>query len=170
MYGQGTSGFVANKADLESPRRFTFPQTIDMIIEKPFTGYGYSKFEAQYLLYTARQHHLNSSYTAGLASMDHLYNELLYWGRRWITTCNGYITRRLFCALLIYAAKRGTRMAMLALFVPITLHAQLGIRFTTPQSTGSPLSSSSTGSINESHAIDWPVSPRSRNLYCALPA
>lgn len=80
MYGQGTSGFVANKADLESPRRFTFPQTIDMIIEKPFTGYGYGKFEAQYLLYTARQHQLNSSYPAGLASMDHPHNELLYWG------------------------------------------------------------------------------------------
>lgn len=35
MYGQRNLWFVANKADLESPRRFTFPQTIDMIIEKP---------------------------------------------------------------------------------------------------------------------------------------
>lgn len=51
MYSQGTSGFVENKTDLESPRRFTFPQTIDMVIEKPFTGYGYGQFEAQYLLY-----------------------------------------------------------------------------------------------------------------------
>ncbi|TYA69764.1 ligase [Vibrio cholerae] len=130
MYGQGTSGFVANKADLESPRRFTFPQTIDMIIEKPFTGYGYGKFEAQYLLYTARQHQLNSSYPAGLASMDHPHNELLYWGvEGGLLPVMGILLAACFCALRIYAAKRGTRMAMLALFVPITLHAQLEYPF-----------------------------------------
>lgn len=74
--------------------------------------------------------------------MDHPHNELLYWGvEGGLLPVMGILLAACFCALRIYAAKRGTRMAMLALFVPITLHAQLGIRFTTPQFTGSPLSS-----------------------------
>ncbi|WP_187376716.1 PglL family O-oligosaccharyltransferase [Vibrio mimicus] len=130
MYSLGTSGFVENKTDLESPRRFTFPQTIDMVIEKPFTGYGYGQFEAQYLLYTARQHQLNSSYPPGLASMDHPHNELLYWGvEGGLLPVLGILLAACFCALRIYGAKRGTRLAMLALFVPIALHAQLEYPF-----------------------------------------
>lgn len=130
MYGQGTDGFVANKTDLDSPRRYTFPQTIDMITEKPFTGYGYGSFETQYLLYTARQHQLNSSYPPGLASMDHPHNEILYWGvEGGLLPVIGILFAACLCALRIYAAKRGTRLAMLALFVPITLHAQLEYPF-----------------------------------------
>ncbi|PAR56615.1 ligase [Vibrio metoecus] len=130
MYSQETSGFVANKADLESPRRYTFPQAVDMIIEKPFTGYGYGKFEAQYLLYTARQHQLNNTYPAGLAAMDHPHNEILYWGvEGGLLPVLGILLAACFCTLRIYAAKRGTRLAMLALFVPITLHAQLEYPF-----------------------------------------
>ncbi|GAM67534.1 lipid A core-O-antigen ligase [Vibrio sp. JCM 19236] len=71
---------LQQKADLESPRAYTFPQTLDMLIEKPLSGYGYGRFEPEYMLYTARQHQLNSEYPAGLPSMDHPHNELLYWG------------------------------------------------------------------------------------------
>lgn len=57
---------LQQKADLESPRAYTFPQTLDMLIEKPLSGYGYGRFEPEYMLYTARQHQLNSEYPAGL--------------------------------------------------------------------------------------------------------
>ncbi|NMU86987.1 ligase, partial [Vibrio parahaemolyticus] len=50
---------AARKANLDSAREYTFPQTLDMLIEKPFTGYGYGNFESAYTLYTARQHLLN---------------------------------------------------------------------------------------------------------------
>ncbi|MGL4224907.1 MAG: PglL family O-oligosaccharyltransferase [Vibrio sp.] len=130
MHSQNSADWVANKTDLESPRRYTFPQAIDMIIEKPFTGYGYGKFEAQYLLYTARQHQLNSHYPAGLAAMDHPHNELLYWGvEGGMLPVLGILLAACACMLRIYSAKRGTRLAMLALLVPITLHAQLEYPF-----------------------------------------
>ncbi|WP_249114819.1 O-antigen ligase family protein, partial [Vibrio parahaemolyticus] len=73
-------GLAAEKVNMESPRAYTFPQTLDMVIEKPFTGYGYGKFESEYMLYTARQHALNENYPAGLPAMDQPHNELLYWG------------------------------------------------------------------------------------------
>lgn len=53
---------AARKANLDSAREYTFPQTLDMLIEKPFTGYGYGNFESAYTLYTARQHLLNHNY------------------------------------------------------------------------------------------------------------
>lgn len=53
---------LQQKADLESPRAYTLPQTLDMLIEKPLSGYGYGRFEPEYMLYTARQHQLNSEY------------------------------------------------------------------------------------------------------------
>ncbi|MDE1232991.1 PglL family O-oligosaccharyltransferase [Vibrio aestuarianus] len=130
MYTQGSDGFVSNKADLESPRRYTFPQTLDMIIEKPFTGYGYGKFESEYLLYTARQHQLNSSYHPGLHSMDHPHNELLLWGvEGGLLPVIGILLATLFVMMRIYSAKKGTRLAMFALFIPIVLHSQLEYPF-----------------------------------------
>ncbi|NCO47326.1 MAG: ligase, partial [Vibrio sp.] len=130
VYSQGTGDFLENKADLESPRRYTFPQTIDMVIEKPFTGYGYGKFESEYLLYTARQHQLNPSYQPGLASMDHPHNELLFWAvEGGLLPVLGITLAMLFVLMRMYSAKKGTRLAMFALFIPIVLHSQLEYPF-----------------------------------------
>ncbi|MGO1296894.1 MAG: PglL family O-oligosaccharyltransferase [Vibrio sp.] len=130
MQQQGISGFVANKVDLQSPRRYTFPQTLDMIIEKPFTGYGYGRFESQYILYTARQHQLNPSYPPGLPAMDHPHNELMYWGvEGGLVPVFGLILAASFVLIRLRYAKKGTRLALLALLIPITLHTQLEYPF-----------------------------------------
>ncbi|MDV6253620.1 PglL family O-oligosaccharyltransferase [Vibrio sp. EA2] len=124
------NGLAAEKVNMESARAYTFPQTLDMVIEKPFTGYGYGKFESEYMLYTARQHALNENYPAGLPGMDHPHNELLYWGVE-----GGLLpVLAIFLAIAlvlhrIYQAKRGTRLALLALFIPIVLHSQLEYPF-----------------------------------------
>lgn len=130
MNQQGMSGFVANKIDLQSPRRYTFPQTFDMMVEKPFTGYGYGRFESQYILYTARQHQLNPNYPPGLASMDHPHNKLIYWGVEGgiIPIIGIIIAASLVCLRLLYA-KRGTRLGLFALLLPIALHTQLEYPF-----------------------------------------
>lgn len=112
-------------------QRFTIArQTLDMVIEKPFTGYGYGRFETQYLLYTARQHQLNHSYPAGIPALTHPQNELLLW---MIEGGALPLIGILFAALLvlfrIHTAKAGTRLAMFALFVPIVLHTQVGSPF-----------------------------------------
>ncbi|MFA0544359.1 ligase, partial [Vibrio sp. 10N.222.52.B7] len=33
-----TDSLASKRANLESPRAYTFPQALDMMIEKPFTG------------------------------------------------------------------------------------------------------------------------------------
>ncbi|MBY8225344.1 PglL family O-oligosaccharyltransferase [Vibrio fluvialis] len=127
----GNNGqLAADKADLDSPRRYTFPQALDMLIEKPFTGYGYGNFEAKYMLYTARQHQLNSNYHPGLPSMDHPHNETLYWGvEGGLMPILGMAIAAGFVLMRIRSAKKGTRLAMFALLLPITLHSQLEYPF-----------------------------------------
>ncbi|WP_428775082.1 PglL family O-oligosaccharyltransferase [Vibrio sp.] len=121
---------VSEKVDLDSPRSFTFPQALDMLVEKPFTGYGYGKFESQYILYTARQHQLNPDYPAGLPAMDHPHNELLYWGvEGGLLPVVAIILAALLVLRRIYRAKPGTRLALFSLFVPIVLHSQLEYPF-----------------------------------------
>ncbi|WP_070963323.1 PglL family O-oligosaccharyltransferase [Vibrio sonorensis] len=126
----GSDLLFAKKAHLESPRSYTYPQTLDMIIEKPFTGYGYGRFEPEYLVYTARQHQLNENYKPGLPSLDHPHNELFYW------TVEGGILPLLAILLAVilvlsrlYQAKKGTRLAMFSLFLPIFIHSQLEYPF-----------------------------------------
>ncbi|MEF1181570.1 PglL family O-oligosaccharyltransferase [Vibrio campbellii] len=124
------SGLASEKVNMESPRAYTFPQTLDMVIEKPFTGYGYGKFESEYMLYTARQHALNENYPAGLPSMDHPHNELLYWAvEGGLLPILGIFLAMALVLYRIYQAKRGTRLALLALFIPIVLHSQLEYPF-----------------------------------------
>ena len=123
-------GLAAEKVNMESARTYTFPQTLDMVIEKPFTGYGYGKFESAYMLYTARQHALNNNYPAGLPSMDHPHNELLYWGvEGGLLPILGIFLAMALVLHRIYQAKRGTRLALLGLFIPIVLHSQLEYPF-----------------------------------------
>lgn len=130
IQSEGTDDFVTAKADLETPRTYTFPQALDMVIEKPFTGYGYGKFESQYILYTARQHQLNKGYAPGLPAMDHPHNELLLWGvEGGVVPVIGILLAAMLVLSRIYTAKRGTRLALFALFIPIVLHSQLEYPF-----------------------------------------
>ncbi|NVC92690.1 ligase [Vibrio natriegens] len=124
------NGLAAEKVNMESARAYTFPQTVDMVIEKPFTGYGYGKFESEYIIYTARQHALNEKYPAGLPAMDHPHNELLYWAvEGGLLPILGIFLAMTLVLYRIYQAKRGTRLALLALFIPIILHSQLEYPF-----------------------------------------
>ncbi|MBA5762091.1 O-antigen ligase C-terminal domain-containing protein [Vibrio sp. 404] len=121
---------IEQKVNLESPRSYLYPQALDMFIEKPFTGYGYGSFEPDYIIYTARQHQLNPSYHVGLPALDHPHNELLFWGiEGGLLPVLGIILAALFVLLRMYQAKKGTRLAMFGLFVPIVLHSQLEYPF-----------------------------------------
>lgn len=117
---------ISQKADLESPRRYTFPQALDMFLEKPITGYGYGNFEAEYTLYTAKQHQISSSYKPGLPSMDHPHNEVLYWGvEGGIVAILGLMIAAGGVLLKIRKSKTDTQFALLALIAPIFIHSQL---------------------------------------------
>ncbi|NOH80960.1 ligase [Vibrio sp. RE86] len=121
---------AAKRAHIESPRQYTFPQALDMLIEKPFTGYGYGRFEPEYIVYTARQHQLNPNYKPGLASMDHPHNELLYWGvEGGLLPIMGILLAAILVLSRIAQGTKGSRLALFALFVPIVLHSQLEYPF-----------------------------------------
>ncbi|MCL9780515.1 PglL family O-oligosaccharyltransferase [Vibrio sp. S4M6] len=121
---------VLEKAKLDSPRFDIYAQTIDMFVEKPFTGYGYGKFEPSYLLYTARQHQLNPNYPPGTPSLSHPHNELLYWAvEGGLVPILGILLAASMILIRIYHGKKGTRLAVFALFVPIVLHTQLEYPF-----------------------------------------
>ena len=127
---ENTTDRVMNKIGLQSARLSTFPQALDMLIEKPFTGYGYGRFESAYIIYSARQHQLNPSYPAGLQGMDHPHNEMLFWGvEGGVVPLIGIMLAASFVLLKMYSARKGTRLAMLGLFVPIVLHTQLEYPF-----------------------------------------
>ena len=130
MQTSGNSDLLADKANLESPRSYTYPQALDMFIEKPFTGYGYGDFESDYILYTARQHQLNPDYHVGLPALDHPHNELLYWAvEGGLLPILGIALAALFVLIRLYQTKKGTRLALFGLFVPIVLHSQLEYPF-----------------------------------------
>ena len=121
---------ASQKVSLEDVRQFIYPQALDMLVERPFTGYGYGRFEPAYIVYTARQHQLNPNYHPGLASMDHPHNELLYWGvEGGLLPVLAIVLAAVMVLVRIYNVKKGTRLAMFALFVPIILHSQLEYPF-----------------------------------------
>ncbi|GEK14478.1 PglL family O-oligosaccharyltransferase [Aliivibrio fischeri] len=121
---------ASQKADLDSPRRYTFPQALDMFLEKPVTGYGYGNFEAEYILYTAKQHQLSSDYKPGLPSMDHPHNEILYWGvEGGIVAILGLLLAAGGVLAKIRRSKLDTQFALLALIAPIFIHSQLEYPF-----------------------------------------
>ncbi len=112
------------------PYSIVLPQAIDMLIEKPFTGYGYGKFESSYILYTARQHQLNPNYKAGIPSMEHPHNEFLFWGiEGGLLPVLGMALAASFVLIRIYSAKKGTRLAMFALLLPIVIHSLVDAPF-----------------------------------------
>ncbi|MFW7524603.1 PglL family O-oligosaccharyltransferase [Vibrio ostreicida] len=123
---QSDNTLLEEKKSLQSSRQTFYPQTLDMLIEKPFTGYGYGRFEPEYLVYTARQHQLNPNYPPGFAGLNHPHNELLYWGvEGGAIPMLAILLAAMMIMIRIYNTKKGTRLAMLALLMPIILHNQL---------------------------------------------
>ncbi|MFH0262392.1 PglL family O-oligosaccharyltransferase [Vibrio barjaei] len=125
-----SQNLIEQKASFADVRTTIYSQSIDMLIEKPFTGYGLGKFEPEYMVYTARQHQLNNHFAAGVPALDHPHNELLFWGiEGGLLPVLGILLAALFVLSRIYTAKPGTRLAIFALFLPIVLHSQLEYPF-----------------------------------------
>ncbi|MDV7105962.1 Wzy polymerase domain-containing protein [Vibrio sp. TH_r3] len=123
-------GSISNSDTPEISKTMLFPQTIDMLVEKPFTGYGYGQIETAYALYTARQHQLNPNYPAGYGPLQHPQNEILYWGiEGGIIPILGLIFSSAMVLFKIYSARKGTRLAIFSLFIPIIIHSQIGMPF-----------------------------------------
>ncbi|MGR6841281.1 PglL family O-oligosaccharyltransferase [Aliivibrio wodanis] len=121
---------IIQKTSLANARQYIFPQALDMFLEKPITGYGYGNFEAEYTLYTAKQHQLSTTYRPGLPSMEHPHNEVLYWGvEGGVVAILGLLIAAGGVLLKIRKSKLDTQFALLALIAPIFIHSQLEYPF-----------------------------------------
>lgn len=110
--------------------RTSLYQAANMLIEKPFTGYGYGKFDEEYVIYSARQHQLNEGYPAALPEHNHPQNEPLFWSvEGGILPLMAMVMAAFMVVARIYSAKPGTRLASFALLIPIALQAQFSAIF-----------------------------------------
>lgn len=97
-------------------------QTTDMLIERPFTGYGYGRFTEEYVLYTARQHSLNSNFPPAIEGISSPHSEILSWAiEGGLVPFLAIILSALFVLFRGYFAKSGTRLATFSLLLPIVL-------------------------------------------------
>lgn len=97
-------------------------QTTDMLIERPFTGYGYGRFTEEYVLYTARQHSLNSNFPPAIEGINSPHSEILSWAiEGGLIPFLAILLSALFVLFRGYFAKNGTRLATFSLLLPIVI-------------------------------------------------
>jgi len=121
---------AAIKVSMGSARRYTIPHTFDMIMQRPVFGCGYGRFEEHYTRYTANRHRQDPGYNAGDHSLQHPHNELLFWwAEGGIMPVAGILLVTVMIFARIYSSRKGTRLALLGLLVPIMLHTQLEFPF-----------------------------------------
>jgi O-antigen polymerase len=130
MFYQSSSDNVNLERDRIGDYITSIRQSSNMMIEKPFTGYGYGRFDEEYVLYSARQHQLNPSFPPALPEHTHPQNEPLFWA------VEGGLLPLLamaFASLMVMAriisAKKGSRLAGFALLLPIAIQAQFSTLF-----------------------------------------
>ncbi|GLQ33521.1 PglL family O-oligosaccharyltransferase [Litoribrevibacter albus] len=100
-------------------------QALDMIKDKPLSGWGYGNFERNFLDYYAEKYHSGEYTHQIIANLDHPHNELLLWAVE-----GGVIPPLLLLALTVILIFRAIRhlgivygLAALSVLVPISFHA-----------------------------------------------
>lgn len=106
-------------------RTSIYLQALDMIKDKPLSGWGYGNFERNFLDYYAEKYHAGEYTHPIIANLDHPHNELLLWAIE-----GGVIPPLLLlilAAVLVIRALRHLGMvyglSALSLLVPLAFHA-----------------------------------------------
>lgn len=115
---------------LQGLRQIHYPQTVDMVLEKPLLGYGYGRFEKAYLEYTAEQYAEGRNEEPGISRLDHPHNELLLWAAE-----GGIYALVIVLLAAWFVGQRVMRLqwlhglAVVGIFFPIVLHTQVEYPF-----------------------------------------
>lgn len=126
---EGSTKEVATFASL---RQIHMPQTIDMILDNPVTGYGYGKFERSFVEYTADAYAAGKITIPGVGGLDHPHNELMFWAAEGgIVGLLGLLLAAWFVWTRVRKLAVRHRIAIIGVFFPITLHTQLEFPFYT---------------------------------------
>lgn len=130
MFYQDSQEIIDQEHQYFSSYITSIKQSSNMLIEKPFTGYGYGRFDEEYVLYSARQHKLNPSFPSALPEHPHPQNEPLLWAvEGGIMTLLAMLIAAVMIVARVISAKHGTRLASFALLLPITIQAQFSAIF-----------------------------------------
>lgn len=123
------TNFAQERAKISS-YVISIKQSANMMIEKPFTGYGYGRFDEEYVLYSARQHQLNPSFPPALPEHTHPQNEPLLWAiEGGMVPFLAIVLASIMVIARIISAKKGSRLASFALLLPIAIQAQFSTLF-----------------------------------------
>ncbi|MFM1897478.1 MAG: hypothetical protein RLZZ385_2552 [Pseudomonadota bacterium] len=115
---------------LEGPRQAHYPQNIAMILEKPWTGYGYGNFEREFTRYTADAFARGEISEPAITSLGHPHNELLLWATEGgVLALMAVLIAAWLVLQLVLKLPLVQRLAMMGLFFPIVLHTQLEYPF-----------------------------------------
>ena len=135
IQGSGAAGFQRSSKDLisvQSLRSIHMPQTVDMILQKPITGYGYGRFERSYVEFTAENYSNGEDPDPGIGGLDHPHNELLMWATEGgILALATLLLAAWFVLSVVLKFPVPQRFAAIAILFPIVLHTQLEYPFYT---------------------------------------
>ncbi|MGL5604040.1 MAG: O-antigen ligase family protein, partial [Plesiomonas sp.] len=74
------TNLMADRVSMQSPRAYTYPQTLALWLEKPWLGWGYGLFEPAYLQFSAKGYANGVFDHPGLVGLAHAHNEILQLG------------------------------------------------------------------------------------------
>lgn len=122
------TNLMADRVSMQSPRAYTYPQTLALWLEKPWLGWGYGLFEPAYLQFSAKGYASGVFDHPGLVGLAHAHNEILQLGAQGgIIPVIGFllaVTAITWCCL-----QQPTRWLVIATFIPLALHTQLEYPF-----------------------------------------
>ncbi|MFT5321682.1 MAG: O-antigen polymerase, partial [Pseudohongiellaceae bacterium] len=129
-YAGGIQSSEKELISIESARSIHYPQTLEMIKERPVAGYGYGRFEKAYLNFTAQKFAAGESDEPGFAPLDHPHNELIFW---WveggIIAIIGLLAAAWLVGKRLFKLQLWHSLAIVSIFFPIVLHTQLEYPF-----------------------------------------
>ena len=128
---QENAAQIDRKTHLVSPRWVTWQQTMDMILERPWLGYGPGTFEGTYVKFAAARHALDPSYAPPFGAMGHPHNELLAIGFSYgvLPVFGIFLLGAYGIRLIIGLSSSSDRALAVALLTPLLLHNLLEFPF-----------------------------------------
>ncbi|MGL5310459.1 MAG: Wzy polymerase domain-containing protein, partial [Plesiomonas shigelloides] len=122
------TNLMADRVSMQSPRAYTYPQTLALWLEKPWLGWGYGLFEPAYLQFSAKGYANGVFDHPGLVGLAHAHNEILQLGAQGgIIPVIGFLLA--VTAIISCCLQQPARWLVIAIFTPLALHTQLEYPF-----------------------------------------
>ena len=113
-------------------RQVHFPQSFQMFLDRPLQGYGYGRFEGEYVRHTADAYAQGRRSQPPIAGIEHPENELLLWAvEGGVVALSGVLLAAFFVFQAVLRQPLLHRLALIGIFFPLVIHSQLEFPFYT---------------------------------------